>query len=259
MAILSGIYEPYYYFGIGEAIVLFIYGIILLASIGLYIMQSIAVMKMAKKRNIKNGWLAWIPVASDYMFGKVSEPTGKGKKTGITLLVLNIVMGAVWLIFTIVMFAFLVAVGMSELSSDAFYAQVGFSFIIAFLLGFVVILGVSIAYIVVKFIAYYRICENFGGESGTGFFIGILITTLLDIGIVPPILMLVLASKTPIDAGEITQTASEAPQTAAEEPKPEKVQMIAPEISAPEAQEVPQEEEKIEEAAEEKEQGSTEE
>ncbi len=246
MAILSGIYEPYYYIEIGEAIILFIYGIILLASIGLYIMQSIAVMKMAKKRNIKNGWLAWIPVASDYMFGKVSEPTGKGKKTGITLLVLNIVMSVVTVIFAIIMVAFMMVLAFNQDSNVIDSGTAGIPILIAFLLGLVVILGVSIAYIVVKFIAYYRICENFGGESGTGFFIGTLITTLLDIGIVPPILMLVLASKTPTDAGEVVQTAAEAPQTAAEEPKTEKVQMIAPEISAPEAQEVPQEEEKAE-------------
>lgn len=246
MAILSGIYEPYYYIEIGEAIILFIYGIILLASIGLYIMQSIAVMKMAKKRNIKNGWLAWIPVASDYMFGKVSEPTGKGKKTGITLLVLNIVMSVVTVIFAIIMVAFIMVMEFSANSSMEFFGTAEVSFLIAFLLGLVVVLGVSIAYMVVKFVAYYRICQNFGGESGIGYFIGILVTTLLDIGIVPPILMLVLASKTPTDAGEVVQTAAEAPQTAAEEPKTEKVQMIAPEISAPEAQEVPQEEEKAE-------------
>jgi len=239
-----------YYFEIMRYIVSVVETTTLLVSICIYILHSIAVMKMAKKRNIKNGWLAWIPFAGDWMLGKVSEPTGQGKKTGVALLVLKILTSVVSIIFTIVIFAFLMVLEFSENSSMEFLGAAGVSFLIAFLIGLVILLGVSITYLVIKFIAYYRICQNFAGQSGTGYFIGILLTTLFGVDIVPPILMLVLASKTPEDAGEVPQAEVSVPQVS-EVLKTEGVPIIAPEVIVPEAQEAPQTEEKAEEADEE--------
>ena len=37
----------------------------------LYILQSIALYKLAEKNNIANAWLAWIPIANMYLLGKL--------------------------------------------------------------------------------------------------------------------------------------------------------------------------------------------
>lgn len=74
-------------------------GILLFAlAIGLvfYIFQSLGLYKIAKRREIHHAWLAWIPVASDWILGCVSDQyqylvKGKNKKRRVVLMVLSIV------------------------------------------------------------------------------------------------------------------------------------------------------------------------
>lgn len=46
--------------------------IFLIIGITFYILQSIGLMKLAKRNNIKHSWLAFIPVANTYIHGKVA-------------------------------------------------------------------------------------------------------------------------------------------------------------------------------------------
>lgn len=47
-------------------------GIVLVIAITLYILKGIGLMKMAKRGGIKNSWLAFVPVLSIYILGKVA-------------------------------------------------------------------------------------------------------------------------------------------------------------------------------------------
>ena len=81
-----------------------------------YILTSLAVYKIAKVQNEKNPWLAWIPVANQYLLIKVAN----GKMIFIILAIANLVAGgaaasmgqnaittllqAGWLIYSLVMY-----------------------------------------------------------------------------------------------------------------------------------------------------------
>ncbi len=56
----------------GLAIFIVILALIILAiAIILYVFQSIALSQLAKKNNMANPWMAWIPVANMYLLGKM--------------------------------------------------------------------------------------------------------------------------------------------------------------------------------------------
>ena len=46
--------------------------IFLIIFIGLYVVAALALQAMAKKLDIENSWLAWIPIANAYLMGKVA-------------------------------------------------------------------------------------------------------------------------------------------------------------------------------------------
>ncbi len=52
-------------------LIMFLFFIIILLII-LYIFQGIGLSKIAKRMNIKNSWLAWIPFANMFLLGQVS-------------------------------------------------------------------------------------------------------------------------------------------------------------------------------------------
>lgn len=56
----------------GSTIGFIILIICLLSGLIFYIIQSIGLIKLAKRNNIKHSWLAFIPVANTYIYGKVA-------------------------------------------------------------------------------------------------------------------------------------------------------------------------------------------
>lgn len=63
-----------YEFNFSDQQMLIFGGIFLFFFVGLvlFLLRGFALMKMAKKCGIKNGWLAFVPVASTYMYGKIA-------------------------------------------------------------------------------------------------------------------------------------------------------------------------------------------
>ena len=49
--------------------------------IAIYLLESISVYKMAKSAEIKNPWLAFVPVANDWVFGTLAEKYKKKNGT----------------------------------------------------------------------------------------------------------------------------------------------------------------------------------
>ena len=67
-------FEDGFFLGIG-IIILIIFLIIVAFAIGMYVFQGIALMELAKKNNIPNAWLAWLPVGNMYLLGKLGFET----------------------------------------------------------------------------------------------------------------------------------------------------------------------------------------
>lgn len=51
-----------------------------------YVLQSIALMEIGKRKGEENSWLAWIPFARDYFFGKVAYGDNKNSIIYISVL-----------------------------------------------------------------------------------------------------------------------------------------------------------------------------
>lgn len=48
-------------------------GVVLVFALVFWIFRSVSLQKIAKRRGIRNAWLAWIPVGSDWILGSVSD------------------------------------------------------------------------------------------------------------------------------------------------------------------------------------------
>lgn len=84
--------------GFGAMLFYVIY-LVFVAGIGIasYIFRSLGVYTIAKRRGIRRPWMAWVPVADQYMLGCISDQyqyvvKGKNKNKRSVLLWLNIVM-----------------------------------------------------------------------------------------------------------------------------------------------------------------------
>lgn len=85
---------------------------ILLYSLVSYCLKSFGMYKMAKNRNFDNAYLAWLPFARFYLFGKISDDINKQKNVKsshkgilLTLSVLNCVSSLILFVFLFVSIA----------------------------------------------------------------------------------------------------------------------------------------------------------
>lgn len=183
------------FFGNGDSMELFgeefiemlgIYGIIMLfsfaVSLVLYILQGIGILKMSKSLGIKGGWMIFIPVLANFALGRVAQKYEKqnGKKSasfGTVLLIL----GSITIIFSVAYIVYAVGwiievipqlmntaagVTMSEESAMSMLTSA-----IGLLMIAVVFLGFYIAYIVIYYIALWRIFAVFNYHTATLFLV----------------------------------------------------------------------------------------
>lgn len=77
------------------ALVLVIYLVAMGLAIANYIMTSLALYKIADRRNIPNPWMAWLPFTSDWLIGNIAddydERNGIKRKWRVVLLALSLV------------------------------------------------------------------------------------------------------------------------------------------------------------------------
>ena len=137
-----------------------VYLIYYLCSIGLgiasYILSSVGLCSIAKRRGIDHPWLAWIPIARSWIVGSISDQyryvtKGQIKNKRKVLLGLEIGTG----VAAILMFVGAVAVGVAAETGGLAGAAVGASVVLALLVGALVILGVSLAYAIFYYMAMY--------------------------------------------------------------------------------------------------------
>ncbi len=168
-------YSPYYDFNYGYdtvpstisgsvvgilLIFMLIYVIAFVVSITRYVLMSIGLYKIAKRRNINNAFLAFIPFANSYLLGSVYDDVNRTMnnttKNATKLLALNIAASIVTVIFT--PFAF-----MSSLISSLSGVAVVFS-VIASLIGAVSFV-LSIIYYVFYYISVYGIFKEYAHDK----------------------------------------------------------------------------------------------
>lgn len=86
-----------------------IYGVNGLFALVGYLFKGFGMYRIARANNIPNGWLAFIPVASNYLQGELAGPVKLGKREfkrpGLWTLLVPILSGAVLSVFLVVMIA----------------------------------------------------------------------------------------------------------------------------------------------------------
>lgn len=174
--------------------------ILIMVAVILFVIKGIALYKISKNLNINNRELCFVPLCSPIIFGKVAENFYKTKglksaKFSIILPILKILQ-----VFTRVLFLIFTISSASKIYDFAYQAIIEdtamtiemFSSVIWVVIFFCVCLAISIAHMIIYFVAFYRICNIFDEKKATIFTIVSVFLPFLA-----PIFLLVLSKNEP--------------------------------------------------------------
>lgn len=149
---------------IGVALVILL---LYLAIIGLgianYIMNAMALSKIASRRQVPNAWMAWLPIASDWLIGHITDEydgrNGIKRKWRVVLLALSLISVVGLVVMYIVMFAYIFIIAIQSGYAEPEVADVlGFVLVIyAFVL---IVSMIAVAQSFCKAICIYKIFES---------------------------------------------------------------------------------------------------
>jgi hypothetical protein len=152
------------------AIVMLIYFVYFLIMLGIgiaqYVLQSVGMYTISKRRGIRHPWLSWLPVGCAWILGCISDQyqyvvKGKVKRKRKSLLVLTLLPG-ILSIGGVAFYIVSVIRLMMENGMQAPEAVEMMSAILSFLGIMLVVLGISIALAIINYIALYDLfasCE----------------------------------------------------------------------------------------------------
>ena len=135
-----------------------------LLAIAMYVLSSLGLYTLAKRRGIKNPWISWIPVANCWIIGSLSDQyryvvKGQVKNKRKTLLILNIIFAVIYTVLVVLLGVLIFRAMGPALSGQ--HEDVILEMVIGpamAMMGLCLpMLGVSIAMVIVRYIAMYDI------------------------------------------------------------------------------------------------------
>ena len=168
--------------------------------IAIYLLESISVYKMAKSAEIKNPWLAFVPVANDWVFGTLAEKYKKknGTKSARFGIILPVLEGIVLIesvaltIFTVISISKITGYAFDAVNTSAEMAPEQFMSLIPVIILYFALMAVAIAYAVVFFIALWRIYSAFDKSNATLY---IVLSIIFTISV--PIILFIIRNRKP--------------------------------------------------------------
>lgn len=156
--------------------ILFIYLVLLMVCIADYVLKSLALYSVAKRRNISKPWLAWIPIASAWTLGSVADDydfkNGINRKWRLTLIIPLLITSAAMIIFLTTTTILAIATNFTSYYPDtAIYIFIYISYLI--------ILSVTMVYMACYTICLYKLYESTVPEKSVKYLI---ITLLIPLG-----------------------------------------------------------------------------
>lgn len=156
--------------GVGSFFLVFVLLIYLVTfglSIASYVLNSLGMYTIAKRRGIHNPWLAWVPVGNVWLLGSISDQyqyvaKGNVRKRRKVLLGLNIAVAVGAVLVLVMAFAAGVSVGLSKGASGAATgAAVGAAFagIVLLELAMIIIALVQMVFMYIALYDLYASCE----------------------------------------------------------------------------------------------------
>ena len=193
---------------------LVVYGIAIAAAllVGLvgYILYGIALLRMAKRAGVKNGWLGFIPLASDWLLGRLSDVGSTRRHSGARILTCGLLTFLGGGIITVWSLSISAAVATGAIVDET--ALMGHAF--GILLFSLLTVAASICMLVFYCMALYRVAQNFGGANASIWALG-LILSLFFFQLGTFILLLILSGKTPMHTEGNVSVAAPASQSGA--------------------------------------------
>lgn len=168
--------------------------------IAIYLLESISVYKMAKSAEVKNPWLAFIPVANDWVFGTLAEKYKKknGTKSARFGIILPVLEGIVFIesialtIFTVISIKEITGYALDAVNTSAEMAPEQFMSLIPVIILYFALMAVAIAYAVVFFIALWRVYSSFDKSNATLY---IVLSVIFTISV--PIILFIIRNRKP--------------------------------------------------------------
>lgn len=145
--------------GLVFGIFLIVYLLALAFSVVSYVLGAVGMYRIAKRRGIHHAWLSWIPVGSSWLLGSISDHYQYVVKQKVTkrrkvLLILSI-------ICTVMCFVFGTGAGILTAAEIAGDLSAGAILSVAMMaIGYLGLLGLSIAITVICYIAYYDLFRS---------------------------------------------------------------------------------------------------
>lgn len=168
--------------------------------IAIYLLESISVYKMAKSAEIKNPWLAFIPVANDWVFGTLAEKYKKknGTKSARFGIILPVLEGIVLIeaialtIFTVISIKEITGYALDAVNTSSEMVPEQFMSLIPVIILYFALMAVAIAYAVVFFIALWRVYSSFDKSNATLY---IVLSVIFTISV--PIILFIIRNRKP--------------------------------------------------------------
>ena len=168
--------------------------------IAIYLLESISVYKMAKSAEIKNPWLAFVPVANDWVFGTLAEKYKKknGTKSARFGIILPVLEGIVLIesialtIFTVISVKEITGYALDAVNTSTEMVPEQFMSLIPVIILYFALMAVAIAYAVVFFIALWRVYSSFDKSNATLY---IVLSVIFTISV--PIILFIIRNRKP--------------------------------------------------------------
>ena len=168
--------------------------------IAIYLLESISVYKMAKSAEIKNPWLAFLPVANDWVFGTLAEKYKKknGTKSARFGIILPVLEGIVLIeaialtIFTVISIKEITGYALDAVNTSTEMVPEQFMSLIPVIILYFALMAVAIAYAVVFFIALWRVYYSFDKSNATLY---IVLSIIFTISV--PIILFIIRNRKP--------------------------------------------------------------
>ena len=166
-------------------------------SLVMYLLNAFGLYGMAKGSGISSPWRGFVPFANTFLFGKIAEryvkkdgkPSAKFGGLLLAFEILTMVFACAVVVFTIGMLAVLIG----YMNNEAEITTAAVSMLIPMFFSALALMGVSITYLVLYYVALWRIFTAFDYNNATVYFVLTIFFSFLG-----PIFLFVLRNKQPV-------------------------------------------------------------
>lgn len=168
--------------------------------IAIYLLESISVYKMAKSAEVKNPWLAFVPVANGWVYGTLAEKYKKknGTKSARFGIILPVLEGIVLIetialtIFTVISIKEITGYALDAVNTSTEMVPEQFMSLIPVIILYFALMAVAFAYIIVFYVALWRIYSSFDKPNATLY---IVLSVVFTIPV--PIILFIIRNRKP--------------------------------------------------------------